>query len=121
MCYNFEIQIIKLSGLSWHKAQGYNKKILLDKIGKKGIVIQQVKIKSGETAKTHYYKKQTEVFYFLNSNGYWNVNGKKTKVKKREILVIEPFDRHEVVNNTSNDYLYLAFKYNYDSEDICWE
>lgn len=115
------MKIIKSTGKKWEDKAGYSKKILFNDIKKRKIVIQYVKIKSGEAANTHYHKKQTEIFYFLNSNGYWVVNGKKTEVRVGDVLVIEPLDRHEVVNSTSDDYLYLAFKYNYDSEDIYWE
>lgn len=115
------MKVIKSSEKNWEDKQGYSKKILLDQVEQKGVIFQQVKIEAGETARRHYHKKQTEIFYFLNMNGYWLVNGKKLEFETGEILIIEPLDKHEVVNNTSEDYLYLAFKYDYDPEDIFWE
>lgn len=38
-----------------------------------------------------------------------------------DVLIIEPMDEHSVVNETDKDYIYLAFKYNYDSKDIYWK
>lgn len=115
------MKIIKPVGHKWEDKEGYSKKILLDRIDKDKVVIQEVKIKPGKTAKSHYHKKQTEIFYFLNNNGYWLVNRERMEFEIGEILVIEPGDRHEVINETQNDYLYIAFKYNYDVDDLYWE
>jgi quercetin dioxygenase-like cupin family protein len=106
----------------WIRKAGYSKKVFLDdkELGKPGIFFQQLKIKPGQIAKNHYHKKQTEIFYFLNNKGYFVVNGKKIVVKKGDILVIEPGDEHEVVNNSKEDFLYLAFKFDVDSEDFYW-
>lgn len=115
------MKIIKSEDKQWLEKQGYSKKILFDEIDKKGVVVQQVKIKAGEIAKSHYHKKQTEIFYFLNSNGYWIVNSKKMSFNTGDVLIIEPFDKHEVINDTLEDNLYLAFKYDYDPKDLYWE
>lgn len=74
-------------------------------------------IKAGERASVHYHKKQTEIFYFFDSNGYWFINGKRFTFGTGEVLVIEPNDRHEVVNDSTRDYKYLAFKLNYEEGD----
>lgn len=115
------MKVINSKNKEWLDKQGYSKKILVDEIKNKGVVVQDVKIKPGETAKSHYHKKQTEIFYFLNENGKWLVNGDEVEVKKGDVLVIEPFDKHEVLNNTSEDYLYVAFKYEYDENDLYWD
>lgn len=104
----------------WEEKVGFSKKILF-KPNRNGIVVQEVKIKSREMAKSHYHKKQTEVFYFLNDNGYWLVNSEKIEPRVGEVLIIEPNDRHEVVNHSSADYIYLAFKYNYEENDSYYE
>jgi len=110
------VKIIKSENKEWQGGKGYSKKILF-KPNENSIVVQEVKIGSGETAKSHYHKKQTEVFYFLNDNGYWLVNNEKIEPRVGEVLIIEPNDRHEVVNNSSADYIYLALKYNYEEND----
>ena len=114
------MKLIKSINKNWQQKEGYSKKILFDK-AENGIVVQEIRIKSGETAKSHYHKKQTEVFYFLNDNGYWLVNNEKIEPRIGEVLIIEPNDRHEVVNNTSADYIYLALKYNYEENDSYYE
>lgn len=60
----------------------------------KGALVQQLKIKPGETAESHHHKKQTEIFYFLNTNGYFIVNGEKIIPEIGDIIVIEPNDKH---------------------------
>jgi len=117
------MKIIKQEDKDWEVKEGYSKKIYLaeEDLGIPGALIQQIKIKSGKTARAHHHKIQTEIFYFLNNNGYWNINGKKFIPDRGDVLVIEPDDIHEVVNNMNEDYLYLAFKYNYNKEDIFWD
>lgn len=115
------MKIIKSKDAPWVQKEGYIKKIVLDKIDEKGIVIQEVKIKAGEVAKSHYHKKQTEIFYFLNKKGYWLINGIRVEVEVGETMIIEPLDKHSVVNNTAEDYLYIAFKYDYALDDLYWD
>lgn len=117
------MKIVKSKDKQWLEKQGYSKKVILDEkdLKQKDSFVQEVKIKAGQTAKNHYHKIQTEVFYFLTENGYWIINGKKMSFKTGDVLVIEPFDKHEVVNDTSKDYLYLAVKYDYAPDDLYWE
>lgn len=115
------MQVIKSKDKNWEEKEGYNKKILIDDIDKNNVVFQEVKIKPGEIAKTHFHKIQTEIFYFLDDNGYWVINGEKMKFEIGDVLIIEPMDEHSVVNETDKDYVYLAFKYNYDPKDIYWK
>lgn len=117
------MKVIKPEDKVWQDKDGYSKKVFLDEndLQHKGSLVQEIKIKAGETAAKHYHKIQTEIFYFLNNQGYWIINEEKMEFQSGEILVIEPQDRHTVVNNTNKDYLYLAFKINYIPDDLYWE
>ena len=117
------MKLIKKDDKKWLDKEGYSKKIFLTEkdLNSPGNHVQLIKIKPHETAKNHYHKIQTEIFYFLNKNGFFIVNGKKFPVEEGDIIVIEPNDRHEVVNNTDNDFLYLAFKIKYNEDDFYWE
>lgn len=117
------MKIIKSNNKVWLEKEGYSKKIFLDEedLGYKGALVQEIKIKPGETAREHFHKKQTEIFYFLTKSGYWIINGEKKEFEIGDILVIEPLDKHEVTNNTSSDYKYMAFKYNYEEKDTYWK
>lgn len=113
---------IKSANKKWKQYKGYSKKIYLTPkiLHSPGNLIQEIKIKVGETALEHYHKKQTEIFYFINNNGFWIVNDRKFRPNKGDILVVEPFDRHAVMNDKKEDYLYIAFKINYEEKDIYW-
>ncbi len=117
------MQIIKQNNKEWQQKEGYSKKIFLNEkdLNYKGGLVQLIKVKPGEAADVHYHKKQTEIFYFLTKNGYWMINGEKYFPEIGDVLVIEPNDEHYVMNDTKEDYLYLAFKFNYSSDDSYWK
>lgn len=116
------MKLIKSNSKEWLDRKGYSKKIYLDENDlQKGSLVQKIKIKTEETAESHFHKKQTEIFYFLNENGYFIVNGEKIEVKIDDVLVVEPFDKHIVVNETKEDFLYMAFKLNYSEDDLFWD
>lgn len=117
------MKIIKSESKEWLQKEGYSKKIYLNEIdlGHKGALVQKLKIKTGESAPMHHHEKQTEIFYFLNNNGYFVVNDKKIEVESDDILVVEPFDRHIAVNESGEDFLYMAFKVNYEENDLFWD
>lgn len=98
---------------------GYDKKVL--RSWEQWNKLQEIVIPARETAKSHYHKIQTEIFYFLTDNWYWIVNGEKIFPKKWDILLIEPNDKHIVINKTDDTYSYLAFKLNYVDNDLYWD
>lgn len=117
------MKLIRSDEKQFKDKEGYSKKIILDGVDLDfpGALVQQLKIKPGETAASHYHKKQTEIFYFLNNNGYFMVNGEKIELHVGDTLVVEPNDKHITVNESDQDFLYLAFKLNYDEQDIFWD
>lgn len=117
------MKIIKFNSKKWDEKKGYSKRVLLNdkELRKPGIFIQEVKIKSKDKAALHHHKKQTEIFYFLSSNGYWAINGKKIYPKTGDILVVEPNDIHSTINDSNKNYIYLCFKINYEKDDLFWE
>lgn len=116
------MKIIGSKDKEWLQKEGYSKRIILDEneLNYKGSLVQQIKVRPGEAAESHYHKKQTEIFYFLTKNGYWIINGQKLIFEIGDTLVIEPNDEHFVMNNAKEDYIYLAFKLDYDPEDLYW-
>ena len=116
------MKIKRLNETEWLDKTGYSKRIYLgeESLGK-GSLVQEIKVKPGETAKSHYHEKQTEVFYILNENGYFIINSEKLDLKIGDVLVVEPMDRHVTVNNTDKDFTYLCFKINFVEGDSIWE
>lgn len=117
------MKLIRSSEKQWQDKKGYSKKVILNSsdLDFPGALVQQIKIKPGETAASHHHKKQTEIFYFINSNGYFIVNEEKIALENGDTLVIEPNDKHTVVNGAKHDFLYMAFKLNYDEQDLFWD
>jgi quercetin dioxygenase-like cupin family protein len=117
------MKIIQPQEKKWQNKQGYSKKLFLDEkdLNYPGALFQEIKIKPGETAEAHHHKTQTEIFYFLTKQGYWIINGEKKEFEVGDVLVIEPGDVHSTKNDTSEDYVYLAFKFKYDPQDLYWE
>jgi len=101
---------------------GYSKRIYFgeESLGK-GSLVQEIIIRPEEMAKSHYHEKQTEVFYVLNENGYFIINGEKMKLKTGDVLIVEPMDRHTVINDSDKDFSYLCFKINFVDGDSIWE
>lgn len=117
------MKLIRSEDKQFLQKQGYSKKIYLNEndLGIKGGLVQKLLIKPGEVGIPHHHEKQTEIFYFLNSNGYFVVGNKKIEVKTDDVLVIEPFEVHTSINDTKEDFLYMAFKFNYSEGDLIWD
>lgn len=49
------------------------------------------------------------------------MNGEKIIPNVGDIIVVESNDKHIVTNNTDQDFLYMAFKINYDEKDCYWD
>lgn len=48
-------------------------------------------------SKVHYHKKLTEIYLFLEGNGYMEVDGEKISVKPYSAILIKPGCRHRAV------------------------
>ena len=117
------MKLIKSESKQWLEKTGYSKKVYLNEndLNIKGGLVQKMKIKPGETVNSHYHKEQTEIFYFLNNNGYFIINGEKVMVEPDDVLTVDPGDKHIAINESNKDFLYMVFKYNYSEEDMYWD
>ncbi len=79
--------------------------------------MQSLRIKPHESVGPHFHKKQTEIFYFLNTNGIFEINGKAVPLAPGDALVVEPNDVHAVRNDSGEDFLYVAFKFDWVDGD----
>lgn len=116
------MKIIKAETKEWEEKEGYSKKIFLNSedLNYSGALVQKVKIEAGKEVKEHYHKKQTEIFFFLESSGFWIINGEKKTFENGDILVLEPFDKHLVSNNGDGNIVLLTFKLNHEEKDFYW-
>jgi len=52
-----------------------------------------------EDSETHYHKKLTEIYYFLEGEGYMELDGERIPVKPHTSIFIKPGCRHRAVGN----------------------
>lgn len=113
------MKYISKDSREWIKKPGYRKKVFItpEEIQKDGILVQKLQILPGETAKSHFHKKQTEIFYFINTAGEFFVNEKKVKLQDGDVLVVEPGDIHKVSNKSNAVFEYIAYKFDWEEGD----
>jgi mannose-6-phosphate isomerase-like protein (cupin superfamily) len=113
------MQHIKNANATWTRKSGYSKKVLAtpEILKHTGLLVQELEISPGQVAKYHYHKRQTEIFYFLNTVGEFWVNGANVPLDVGDLLVVEPNDKHEVRNTSTEPYRYVAFKFNWVEDD----
>ncbi len=114
---------IKSQSKDWQDKEGYSKKVFLseDDLKHKGALVQRLRIKSGDIGKDHHHKKQTEVFYFEKVNGWFKIKGEKIDLSPGDVLVVEPGDSHAAGNESDEDFEYMAFKVNWEDNDLYWD
>jgi len=65
----------------------------------------------------HIHHVVTETFYFISGTPKFIINGKEYRIQPGESYVIEPYDDHNLVNDTNEDLLALFIKHPYMPED----
>lgn len=104
----------------WKKIEDYAKKVLLYDKDIKGKIeeIMVAKFRPGTKKDAHYHKVGTEIFYILKGGGKIVVNGKRLKCHIGEIVICEPGDVHEVMNDTNKNFEILVLKIKIKKGDI---
>lgn len=110
---------ITSSNVQWTEKKGYSKKVMLtpDILKQPGLLVQSLRIKPNETCAPHFHKIQTEIFYFINTSGVFEVNGVKIPLSTNDVLVVEPNDIHATWNDSDEEFLYVAFKFDWVDGD----
>ena len=85
-----------------------------------GAKFQIVKFKPYTDIKPHFHKKTSEIFYIREGCGILGLNGERIKCKKDDFFLCEPFDVHEFINDTDDEFVILIFKTNEIENDIYW-
>lgn len=104
----------------WKKERNYVKKILLydkDIKGKIGQILM-AKFKPGSKKEPHWHKIQTEIFFVLSGGAKIIINGEEFRCYPGEIIICEPNEIHEVINDTNQDFRILVLKINPKKQDI---
>ena len=113
-----------LDKLTWKNRFTYVKDVPFNEkqLNCKGSKFQVVKFKPGKSIKPHYHKKTYEIFFIESGNGLLRFNNQEFRCKKGDFYLCEPFDKHEFINDTKEDFVILIFKTNEEEDiDIYWD
>jgi len=113
---------LEFSERKFHDKVVYKKNIVFDeKDLASGAKFQIITFKPGNSVKAHYHKKTKEIFYIEDGEGTLKLNNEEFRCRKGDIFLCEPGDRHEVINDSKDDFTFLVFKVNEEKDDIYWD
>lgn len=102
----------------------YSKRIIFDPtiFKQQGLQLQEVTIPANTRQRSHFHKKQTEILYFTEGEGFIFFNDEKFSVRAGDAFVCEPGDRHYLWNRSDKPIKLVVFKINYSPnlEDTFW-
>lgn len=103
----------------------YSKKILFNPVDfvQPGYLLQVVTIPPKTKQRIHFHHKQTEVFYVLFGTAQLTINDAEYQTKPGDAFICSPGDKHNLWNQSDENYEILVFKINFQSndEDTKWE
>ncbi len=104
--------------VNWVRKEGYAAQIFLD-FKEKGNNSRFVLINMSPHTeiKPHYHTKIKEILYIVNGAGKIVVNDVEMRVKREDIMLIEPNDVHKMINDTDDVFEWLEFKMHDPSEE----
>ncbi|WP_136715819.1 cupin domain-containing protein [Halorientalis salina] len=86
-----------------------------------GNLLQVVEIPPGEHVEPHFHRETEEVFYIQQAGGTLVVDGTEVTPEEGEVIICEPGDVHEVINDADRVFRILVFKVNLTDDDTVWE
>ncbi|MCL4364571.1 cupin domain-containing protein [Patescibacteria group bacterium] len=97
----------------------YKKRIIfeLEDFKEPGHLLQIVNNFAKTKQSYHHHKKQTEVWYILEGDAIWRINGVEYRVKPGDAFIINPGDKHQADNQSNKDMKVLVLKINFPKDD----
>ena len=116
------MKLIKANEREWQDRLTYKKQIVFDgkSLACNGAKFQIVKFLPNTSIEPHYHKKAVEIFYIKEGEATIKINGKPFRCKADDIMLVEPHDSHEIINDSGKDFVILIFKTNEAESDILW-
>lgn len=85
----------------------------------KDIVIKKITVKPGERLSYQTHQKRKETWIFVQGSGLVIQNGLEKQVLRGDIIEIQPFDKHRVINNREDDIVFIEVSEGeFDEKDI---
>jgi len=86
------------------------KKVLISKGIIPGVTqLAKTVVPPGEVCGSHFHKDMWEIFLVDEGCGVMVVNEKEIKLKKGDCMIIEPYENHELINNSINPLKLMVF------------
>ncbi len=97
----------------------YSKKILfnLEDFTQSGHLLQVVTIPPQTKQRVHFHNKQTEVFYVLKGSALLTINDTEYQTKPGDAFICSPGDKHNLWNQSEENFEILVFKIDLQSND----
>lgn len=101
--------------------EDYWKQVLAgeDDIGE-GCLMQIVEVEPDNHIKPHYHEKTKEIFYILQPGGKLVIDDEEIEPDKGDVIICEPGDVHEVMNESEKMFVILVFKKDNTEDDTIW-
>ncbi|MDY6778519.1 MAG: cupin domain-containing protein [Candidatus Nanohaloarchaea archaeon] len=106
----------------WKERDSYRKQVLASEevIGFDGNLLQVVEIPPGEHVEPHLHRETEEVFYILQAGGRLVIDDEELEPETGDVIICEPGDVHEVINESDAVFRILVFKVNLTEDDTEW-
>lgn len=115
---------IQLSQSSFESREGYERSVLLttDDFGT-NTKVQLMRLAPGQVIKPHHHAVRTECFRIVSGKGSIKINGDIVASTEDDLVLCEPGDIHEFINESATDPLtFLVIRSNDPgNEDMIWE
>jgi quercetin dioxygenase-like cupin family protein len=113
---------IDLRQVQWSINDGYRKTVLAngDDLGDESTLTQIVAVPPGSRVKPHFHRNTHEFIYVIGGEAALKINDETRIMKPGDMIVTQPGDVHEVVNEGDHPWEVLVFKTNYKVGDSYW-
>ena len=115
---------LKLSESTFEPREGYERAVLLasDDFGA-NVKVQLMKISPAGGIKAHHHDVRTECIRIVSGDGTIKVNGEVAASSEDDLVLIEPGDVHEFINNSASEpFTFLVIRANDPgNEDMIFE
>ena len=110
-----------MKGSDWIEKEDYRKKVLAreTQLGDDKI-IQIVEVDPGDHVKPHKHYSTREIYVIQQPGGRIRIEDKEYETEKDQVIVCEPGQVHEVINDSENTLRILVFKTGHTVNDTHW-
>ena len=114
---------IKISDCEYEKREGYERSVVFSTDDFSGNTkLQLMKLGPGQIIKPHHHNKRTECFKIVSGTGKIKINGEITANSNDVLVLCQPGDIHEFINNSDTEpFIVMVIRTNdTGNNDMIW-